>query len=54
MRKIDPRKWLWMLSSGAALYQIPGCTETAIGLTSFFSAVTAGGVLYLLFRVLRD
>lgn len=54
MRKFDARKWLWMMSSGAAMFQVPGCTETALGLTSFFSALTAGGVLYLIFRVLRD
>jgi len=37
---------------GAMLLQVPGCTETAINVTALMSTITAGGVMYLVGRVL--
>ena len=38
--------------SGAILLQAPGCVETAIGLSTLGTLVTAGGVIYLIRKVL--
>ena len=38
--------------SGAVLFQTPGCVETALGLSTLGTLVTAGGVLYLIRKVL--
>jgi hypothetical protein len=38
--------------SGAILFQAPGCVETAVGLTTLGSLVTAGGVIYLIQKIL--
>jgi hypothetical protein len=38
--------------SGAFLMQIPGCAELALTGISISSAITAGGVLYLVRRVI--
>jgi hypothetical protein len=40
--------------SGAVLFQTPTCTEQAILTTAFTSTITAGGVLYLVNRVISD
>ncbi len=40
------------LLSGTILFQTPGCTETAAVVTALSSALTAGGVLYLVRRVI--
>ncbi len=37
--------------SGTILLQAPGCVETALGVTSVASALTAGGVLYLVQKI---
>ncbi len=38
--------------SGSVLFQIPGCTETAIGITAAATSVTAGGVIYLIRKIM--
>lgn len=38
--------------SGAILFQAPACAETALFVTTLSSVVTAGGVVYLVGRVL--
>jgi hypothetical protein len=38
--------------SGAVLFQAPGCVETALGITTLASLATAGGVIYLVVKVL--
>ena len=37
---------------GAVLFQAPGCVETALGITTLASLATAGGVIYLVVKVL--
>jgi hypothetical protein len=39
---------------GSFLIQTPTCTERATLVTAFTSAITAGGVLYLVDRVIND
>jgi hypoxanthine-guanine phosphoribosyltransferase len=39
---------------GSFLFQAPTCTERAAWVTAFSSAITAGGVLYLVERVIND
>lgn len=51
MRKTNLRKYAFAILSGAMLFQAPGCVEAAIYTTSLASVVTAGGVVYLVWRV---
>ncbi len=37
--------------SGSVLFQLPGCTEAALGITALASTATAGGVFYLLSKI---
>jgi hypothetical protein len=39
---------------GSFLFQTPTCTERAAFVTAVSSAITAGGVLYLVDRVIND
>ncbi|MFQ5805563.1 MAG: hypothetical protein ACE5I3_03825 [Phycisphaerae bacterium] len=39
---------------GAFLFQTPTCTERAVWVTAVSSAATAGGVLYLVGRIVND
>jgi|GEM_PF-2229943 len=52
MRKALKRLALFSLS-GAILLQSPGCVETALGISTLAQVVTAGGVMYLVARVLE-
>lgn len=54
MRKLLRKKWGVLLLSGSVLLQTSGCLETAALITSTSSLATAGGVFYLIFRVLQD
>ncbi len=47
-------RFLASLSSGAFMLQTAGCAETALVATGIFSAVTAGGVIYLVSRIVND
>lgn len=40
--------------SGSVLFQAPGCVETATVLTSLFTGLTAGGVFFLINRIVND
>ena len=42
------------LCSGAVLFQAPGCTETAVVMTTLFTGLTTGGVFYLISRIVND
>jgi len=42
------------LIGGACLFQAPTCSEQAATITAISSAVTAGGVLFIVDRVLND
>lgn len=46
-------KFAYAFLSGAVLFQAPGCAETALGITTLSSAITAGAVVYLVSRVVR-
>ncbi len=52
MRNGQWKKWALAMFSGATMMQVPGCTETAIGILTLASVVTAGGVVYLVVRVI--
>lgn len=54
MRKRQWKTWLVMISSGSLMFQAPGCVESAAVATSFFSALTASSVLYLVSRIVND
>jgi hypothetical protein len=51
MKKHEWKKLALALLSGSILFQTPGCTDTALFITSVASAITAGGVIYLVRRV---
>lgn len=46
------RRLLLALSSGAVFMQVPGCTETAAVVTAVATTVSAGGLLFLINRIL--
>ena len=54
------RRSLWKkllavgLLGGSCLFQTPTCTDQAAWVTAVSSAVTAGGVIYLVDRVIND
>ncbi len=54
MRKRQWKTWLVMISSGSLMFQAPGCAESAAVATSFFSAITASSVVYLVSRIIND
>lgn len=54
MRKLQWKKLLIAMTSGSFMLQTAGCANAALGATTLFTGITAGGVIYLVFRVLRD
>jgi len=48
------RKWAALLMPGAMMLQTTGCIEAAATAGATASVVTAGGVLYLISRILGD
>lgn len=53
MRKSSWKRVIWWIPALGVLMQTPACTDTLIGLTAASSVVTAGGLLYLISRVLE-
>ena len=53
MRKRLWGRWATLLAAGAVLLQTPGCVETAAVVTSIAQVITAGGVMYIVGRVLE-
>jgi hypothetical protein len=47
------RKAMLWAPLGGMLLQAPTCNEPLLGLTTLSSAITAGGVIYLIARVLE-
>jgi len=47
------KKWALACASGAVLLQVPGCTEAAVIVTGWASAITAGGVLFLVRKIME-
>jgi hypothetical protein len=52
MRSLRWKQLSLMLFSGAILLQVPACAETAYYLSTLANVVTAGGVVYLVTRVI--
>ncbi len=46
-------RWATLLSGAALLLQVPACTDAAVIVTSIASVFSAGGVLFLVSRVLE-
>lgn len=53
MKKLNLKKLLFCMSNGLLL-QTTGCVELGVGITTLATTVTAGGVIYLITRVLED
>ncbi len=51
MRNARYKRLALAVLSGSILLQAPGCVEAALGITSVASALTAGGVLYLVGKI---
>jgi hypothetical protein len=51
IRNLRWKKLALSMLSGSMLFQVVGCAETAAVVTSLSSVFTAGGVLYLVWRV---
>lgn len=51
MRTRQWKRWALAALSGTILFQIPGCTDAAIGLTAIATSVTAGGVIWLIRKI---
>jgi hypothetical protein len=52
MRNGQWKRLALALLSGTILFQTPGCTEAALAITTIATSVTAGGVIYLIVKVL--
>jgi hypothetical protein len=52
MRYGQWKRLVLTMLSGAVLFQAPGCEQAAIGLSTLASLVTAGGVIYLVTKVI--
>lgn len=52
------KKWnlrtLGMYLGNGLLLQTTGCIELGVGITTLATTVTAGGVIYLITRILED
>lgn len=52
------KKWTWkklaLCMNGGILLQTAGCVELGLGVTSVATTVTAGGLIYLITRILED
>lgn len=48
------RRWFVTVLSGGMLFQAPGCVEAASVVTAVSATIGAGGILYLVSRVLND
>lgn len=46
------KKFSFAMLSGLVLFQVPACADAALAVTTLSSAVTAGGVVYLVYRVI--
>ncbi len=53
MRKRSWNMWAVLMASGALLMQTPACVETAAIVSSVAQVITAGGVLYIVGRVME-
>ncbi|MFH1746259.1 MAG: hypothetical protein ABIG44_04370 [Planctomycetota bacterium] len=53
MRKHAWKMWALAMASGAVLLQTPACVETATIVTSVAQVITAGGVVYIVSRVME-
>ena len=53
MRKSNWKSWLLSAVGCGVLFQAPTCTDAFQVVTSVSSIVTAGGVIYLVSRVLE-
>jgi hypothetical protein len=45
-------KWAAVIASGAMLLQAASCAETASVVTGIATTVTAGGVIYIITRIM--
>ncbi len=41
-----------VLACGAMLLQVPACTDAATVITSIATSITAGGVIYIITRIM--
>lgn len=48
------KSWAVLFMSGSMLFQTPSCVETAAVITSAASALSAGGIIYLVTRIAND
>jgi hypothetical protein len=46
-------KWAAVIACGAMLLQIPSCADAAAAATAASSVVTAGGVIYIISRIMQ-
>lgn len=53
-RKARIHRWLATLASGAMMLQTSGCTQALTTTIAISSVITAGGVIYIVTRIIRD
>lgn len=55
MKRSNWKKWVALLTTGAAVLQATtSCNRLATGVITASSVVTAGGVLYIIDRIVRN
>jgi hypothetical protein len=52
MRIRDWKRLALSMLSGGVLLQTTGCTDAALGITTIASAITAGGVIFILQKIM--
>ena len=52
MRKRDWKRLALSMLSGGMLFQVTGCTDAALGITTIASAITAGGVIFIIRKIM--
>lgn len=46
-------KWAAVIACGATLLQVPTCTDAATVVTGIATSITAGGVIYIITRIME-
>ncbi|MEP0845289.1 MAG: hypothetical protein HRF50_00550 [Phycisphaerae bacterium] len=54
MRMVRLSKWVAAIASGAVLLQTTACTEVASAITAIATTVSAGGVIYIVSRIVNN
>ena len=52
MRNRDWKRLVFAMLSGGILMQTASCTDAALGITTIATAITAGGVIFIIQKIM--